>query len=63
MKLIVRCPNDLSVQVRDSALLLIGKCIGLRPGLETEMIPAILQRVNDSGVDVRKRAIKLLKDI
>lgn len=61
--LILRCANDSSVQVRDSALGLIGKCIGLRPALEQEMIPCILQRVNDSGVAVRKRAMKLSKDI
>lgn len=61
--LILRCSNDLSVQVRDSALGLIGKCITLRPALEEEMIPHIIQRVNDSGVGVRKRAIKLSKDI
>ncbi|KAF8861748.1 hypothetical protein BDZ45DRAFT_799665 [Acephala macrosclerotiorum] len=61
--LIMRCANDSSVQVRDSALGLIGKCIAVRPALEEEMIPSILQRVNDSGVGVRKRAMKLSKDI
>jgi cohesin loading factor subunit SCC2 len=61
--LILRCANDLSVQVRDSALGLIGKCISLRPALEEEMIPHILQRVNDSGIGVRKRAMRLSKDI
>lgn len=63
MHLILRCANDTSIQVRDSALGLIGKCIHLRPALEEEMIPNILARVNDSGVGVRKRAIKLSKDI
>ncbi|KAH8809015.1 sister chromatid cohesion C-terminus-domain-containing protein [Xylogone sp. PMI_703] len=61
--LILRCANDPSVQVRDSALGLIGKCIGLRPALEQEMTPSILQRVNDTGASVRKRAMKLSKDI
>jgi cohesin loading factor subunit SCC2 len=61
--LLLRCSNDPSVLVRDSALGLIGKCISLRPTLEEEMIPSILQRVNDSGIGVRKRAMKLLKDI
>jgi cohesin loading factor subunit SCC2 len=61
--LLLRCSNDPSVLVRDSALGLIGKCISLRPALEEEMIPSILQRVNDSGVGVRKRAMKLSKDI
>jgi cohesin loading factor subunit SCC2 len=63
MQLILRCSNDGSVQVRDSALNLVGKCISLRPALEEEMIPGILQRVNDSGVGVRKRAMRLSKDI
>jgi cohesin loading factor subunit SCC2 len=61
--LLLRCSNDPSVLVRDSALGLIGKCISLRPTLEGEMIPSILQRVNDSGIGVRKRALKLSKDI
>lgn len=61
--LLLRCSNDPSVLVRDSALGLIGKCISLRPTLEEEMIPSILQRVNDSGVGVRKRALKLSKEI
>ncbi|KAH8678999.1 hypothetical protein BGZ60DRAFT_402322 [Tricladium varicosporioides] len=61
--LILRCSNDTSVQVRDSALSLVGKCISLRPALEEELTPGILQRVNDSGVGVRKRAMKLSKDI
>lgn len=62
-QMILRCSNDPSVGVRDSALGLIGKCISLVPALEVEMTPSILQRVNDSGVGVRKRAMKLLKDI
>jgi cohesin loading factor subunit SCC2 len=61
--LILRCSNDSSVQVRDSALGLIGKCISLRPALENEMLQSILQRVSDSGIGVRKRAMKLAKDI
>ncbi|PMD62723.1 uncharacterized protein K444DRAFT_557922 [Hyaloscypha bicolor E] len=61
--LILKCAIDPSVQVRDSALGLIGKCISLRPALEEEMISHILQRFNDGGIGVRKRAMKLSKDI
>jgi cohesin loading factor subunit SCC2 len=61
--LLLKCANDSSVLVRDSALGLIGKCIHLRPALEKEMYPSILQRVNDSGVGVRKRAMKLSREI
>lgn len=63
MQLIVQCSTDTSPQVRDSALGLIGKCIGMRPALEKGMITSILDRFNDSGVGVRKRAMKLARDI
>ncbi|KAI9745699.1 MAG: Sister chromatid cohesion protein 2 [Claussenomyces sp. TS43310] len=63
IRLILRCSSDPSPQVRDSALGLIGKCIGLRPPLENDALPDILLRVSDSGLSVRKRAIRLLKEI
>ncbi|KAK1826756.1 sister chromatid cohesion C-terminus-domain-containing protein [Podospora conica] len=61
--MILRCSSDPSTQVRDSALGLIGKCIGLRPLLEDKMIGTVLERFNDAGHGVRKRAMKLAKDI
>lgn len=61
--LILQCSGDSSPQVRDSALGLIGKCIGLRPALEEKMIPTVIDRFVDSGVGVRKRAMKLARDI
>ena len=61
--LILRCSNDSSTQVRDSALGLIGKCITLRPALEEKMIATVVDRFNDLGPGVRKRAMKLAKDI
>lgn len=61
--LILQCSNDSSPQVRDSALGLIGKCISMRPRLEERMTPTVIQRFIDSGVGVRKRAMKLAKDI
>ena len=60
---ILRCSCDSSPQVRDSALGLIGKCISMRPRLEERMTPTVIQRFIDSGVGVRKRAMKLAKDI
>jgi cohesin loading factor subunit SCC2 len=63
IKHIVGLTRDSSVQVRDSALKLIDLCISLRPGLEAETIPTIRETTNDSSPAVRKRAIKLLKDI
>lgn len=61
--LILQCSSDPSPQVRDSALGLIGKCISMRPRLEERMTPTVIQRFIDSGVGVRKRAMKLAKDI
>ncbi|KAI0397838.1 hypothetical protein F5Y17DRAFT_476554 [Xylariaceae sp. FL0594] len=61
--LILQCSSDSSPQVRDSALGLIGKCIAMRPRLEERMTPTVIQRFIDSGVGVRKRAMKLAKDI
>ncbi|KAH8681336.1 hypothetical protein BX600DRAFT_376202 [Xylariales sp. PMI_506] len=61
--LVLQCSNDLSPQVRDSALGLIGKCISIRPHLEEKMTSTVIQRFLDSGIGVRKRAMKLAKDI
>lgn len=64
LRLILACSNDTSVQVRDSALGLIGKCINLRPKLEEDVLDNfLLPRISDAAVSVRKRAIKLSKDI
>ncbi|KAJ9148889.1 Sister chromatid cohesion protein [Pleurostoma richardsiae] len=63
IQLILQCSSDPSPQVRDSALGLIGKCIDLRPALQETTIPTILERFTDAGVGVRKRAMKLAKEI
>lgn len=63
IQLILQCSNDSSPQVRDSALGLIGKCMSMRPRLEEKMTPTVIQRFIDSGIGVRKRAMKLAKDI
>lgn len=63
IQLILQCSNDSSPQVRDSALGLIGKCMTMRPRLEEKMTPTVIQRFIDSGIGVRKRAMKLAKDI
>ncbi|POS78557.1 hypothetical protein DHEL01_v203054 [Diaporthe helianthi] len=60
---ILQCSSDSSPQVRDSALGLIGKCIDLRPVLEEQLIPTVIDRFIDTGVGVRKRAMKLARDI
>ncbi|KAI5917781.1 sister chromatid cohesion protein Mis4 [Camillea tinctor] len=63
IELVLRCSSDSSPQVRDSALGLIGKCIAMRPKLEEGMTQTVIERFVDSGVGVRKRAMKLAKDI
>ena len=60
---IVKCLTDTSTQVRDSALGLITKCLGLRPRLDSEVCDRVIQRAHDANTHVRKRAMKMLKDI
>lgn len=61
--LITKCSTDASSMVRDSALTLIGKCIVLRPALEEDFLPHMLRLTDDPAAGVRKRAMKLLKDV
>lgn len=63
IQLILDCSSDSSTQVRDSALGLLGNCIGMRPSLEPSLTPKIIERFQDAGVGVRKRAMKLARDI
>ena len=63
IQLILQCSNDSSTQVRDSAVGLIGKCIAMRPALEEGMIETVVQRFTDTGPAVRRRAMKLARDI
>jgi cohesin loading factor subunit SCC2 len=55
--------KDPSPLVRDSAVDLIGKCISLEPQLEDQVYKSIIERAADMGVGVRKRAMKILRDI
>lgn len=63
MRLILRCTTDASPMVRDSALSLIAKCIGLRPQLEEQGCRSILACACDPTAGVRKRCIGLLKEL
>ena len=60
---IFRCASDSSPLVRDSALSLIDKCLALQPGLHTTAYKALIGRTHDAAVGVRKRAMRMLKDI
>ncbi|KAJ5929241.1 hypothetical protein N7454_007089 [Penicillium verhagenii] len=63
MRVILRCTTDASPMVRDSALSLVAKCIGLKPKLEEEGCRCILACAADQTAGVRKRCIGLLKDL
>ncbi|ORY23265.1 hypothetical protein BCR39DRAFT_549569 [Naematelia encephala] len=55
--------SDGSPQVRDAAVELVGKYIARQPELIADYYPHIVLRVNDTGLGVRKRVVKLLRDI
>ncbi|KAF8421237.1 sister chromatid cohesion C-terminus-domain-containing protein [Tirmania nivea] len=55
--------QDQSPLVRDSVIDLLGKCITLRPDLESDLYDHIKMGITDVAVGVRKRAMKLCKDI
>jgi len=61
--LITNCATDASSMVRESALTLIGKCITLKPALEQEFLRQILKLTDDPAAGIRKRSMKMLKDI
>lgn len=60
--LLIKCTTDSSPMVRDSTLMLIGKCIQQRPALEQDFFKPIILLANDPTVSVRKRSMKLLKE-
>ncbi|KAK7556994.1 hypothetical protein IWX49DRAFT_615167 [Phyllosticta citricarpa] len=60
---ILRCSADQSPLVRDSALGLLGKCLQYKPSLEGDVCDRIVARSHDAAIGVRKRAMKLLKDV
>jgi len=60
---ILRCSDDPSPLVRDSALKLIEDCTRLRPALDKAVYEKVIVRTRDAAHGVRKRAMKMLKDI
>ncbi|CAE7081849.1 unnamed protein product [Rhizoctonia solani] len=54
---------DSSPQVRDAAVDLMGKYLVLSPELVDDYYPQIANRIADTGLVVRKRVIKLLKNL
>lgn len=60
---IFRCATDTSPLVRDSAIMLIADCVKLRPALSKAVYQQVVARSCDASTGVRKRAMKLLKDL
>ncbi|KAL8971015.1 MAG: hypothetical protein Q9183_001258 [Haloplaca sp. 2 TL-2023] len=61
--LLIKCAADASSMVRDSTLMLIGKCIQQKPALEQDFFRSIVSLASDPAVNVRKRSMRLLKEI
>ncbi|KAF1985041.1 hypothetical protein K402DRAFT_447286 [Aulographum hederae CBS 113979] len=60
---VLRCVQDSSPLVRDSALSLLAKCLSFRPTLDEKVYGRVVERTMDAALGVRKRAMKLLKEI
>ncbi|KAF2423552.1 hypothetical protein EJ08DRAFT_443726 [Tothia fuscella] len=60
---IIRCTQDKSAAVRDSALILLSKCFDKKPELEEQTYPLIISLSDDESIMVRKHAMKILKEI
>ncbi|CAD5216331.1 unnamed protein product [Bursaphelenchus xylophilus] len=54
---------DPNISVREATAELIGKYIISRPDLLNKYYPMIIQRIVDTGVAVRKRIIRILRDM
>lgn len=60
---IVKCLSDPSSQVKESALGLLSKCMIMRRGLESLTYVQIANLAQDASIGVKKRAMRLLKDL
>ncbi|KAK9455297.1 sister chromatid cohesion C-terminus-domain-containing protein [Dipodascopsis uninucleata] len=54
---------DSSAQVRDAAVDIVGKYILIKPEVTEKFYPMLCERSGDTGTGVRRRVLKLLKDI
>ncbi|KAK9322636.1 sister chromatid cohesion C-terminus-domain-containing protein [Lipomyces orientalis] len=55
--------RDSSPQVRDAAVDVVGKYILVKPEVTEKLYPILCERSGDTGTGVRRRVVKLLKDI
>ncbi|KAI3713140.1 hypothetical protein L1987_71712 [Smallanthus sonchifolius] len=54
---------DSAILVREAALDLVGRYIASHPNVALKYYGKVAERVKDTGVSVRKRAIKIIKDM
>nr|XP_043881668.1 nipped-B-like protein A isoform X5 [Solea senegalensis] len=54
---------DNSTSVREAAVELLGKFVLSRPQLTEQYYEMLIERILDTGISVRKRVIKILRDI
>ncbi|VFQ68533.1 unnamed protein product [Cuscuta campestris] len=54
---------DSAISVREAALELVGRYIASHPDVGFKYFMKIAERVKDTGVSVRKRAIKIIRDM
>ena len=55
--------QDVATSVREAAVDLIGKFILTRPEVANQYYNMLTERILDTGVSVRKRVIKILRDL
>ncbi|KAC9242332.1 hypothetical protein E3N88_46138 [Mikania micrantha] len=54
---------DSAISVREAALELVGRYIASHPNVALRYYGKVAERVKDTGVSVRKRAIKIIRDM
>ncbi|KAG0481441.1 hypothetical protein HPP92_012299 [Vanilla planifolia] len=54
---------DSAISVREAALELVGRYIASHPDVGLKYFEKVSERIKDTGVSVRKRAIKIIRDL
>ncbi|KHG26754.1 Nipped-B-like protein [Gossypium arboreum] len=54
---------DSAISVREAALELVGRHIASHPDVSLKYFEKVAERIKDTGVSVRKRAIKIIRDM
>ena len=58
-----RCFTDEGISVRQAAVDLVGRYVILQPNLIDEYYDRIAERMRDTGVSVRKKVVRILKEL